>query len=86
MCNLLKDGNKSFEKPIDELLLVYTQLQECYIEMARSVPVVKLVRLKDDNLDVETFMSYVGSNKQSVKAVFFDDVSWWAHTCEPWPQ
>ena len=61
------------ERPIEELLIVYTQPQSAYMAMAEHVPVVKLFRLVD-KITLDEFTALLGADKERTKAVIFDDV------------
>ena len=62
-------------KALDELLIVYTQDQPAYVEMARHVPVVKLVRLdKTPSFDMDVFSELLGSSQEKTRGIIFDDV------------
>ena len=63
------------EKTLDELLIVYTQDQPAYVEMARYVPTVKLVRLdKTPSFDMDVFTELLGSAQDRTRGIVFDDV------------
>lgn len=62
------------EKSLDELIIVYTQPQQAYMEMVEIVPVVKLVRLTG-KLDMESFLEILGTDKTRTRGIVFDDVS-----------
>ena len=69
----IADGSLSLEKPVDEVVLVYSQAQPLYMELAAAVAVVKLVRL-EDSLSLEDFLRLVGTDRRPVRALIFDDV------------
>jgi hypothetical protein len=71
---IIRSGDKALEKAIDELLIVYTQDQPAYMEMAAHVPIVKLVRL-GKKLHLTEFLELLGENKERTRAIIFDDVS-----------
>lgn len=75
MVEIIKGKEKTLEKSLDELIIVYTQPQQAYIEMAQIVPVVKLVRLTG-KFGLEEFMEILGENKTPTRGIIFDDVSW----------
>ena len=73
LVELIKAGDKALEKAVDELLIVYTQPQSAYMEMASVVPLVKMVRLVG-KLDLETFEKLIGDNIKATRGIIFDDV------------
>ena len=58
---------------MDEVVLVYSQPQPLYMELAAAVPVVKMVRL-EESLSLEDFLRLVGTDRRPVRALIFDDV------------
>ena len=71
----MKAGGKALEKPLDELVIIYTQDQPAYVEMARHVPVVKLARLdKMASFDMDVFTELLGSASDKTVGIIFDDV------------
>ena len=73
LVDIIKAGDKALEKAVDELLIVYTQPQTAYMEMAAVVPLVKMVRLVS-KLDLDAFERLLGDNTGATRAIIFDDV------------
>ena len=79
MLDIIRSGNKALEKPIEELVVIHTQNQPAYVEMALHVPIVKLVRLdKMKSFSLEDFSELVAADSPTRKTrtlgVIFDDV------------
>ena len=76
LLEIVKERSKTLAKPIDQLVIVHTQDQPAYVEMAKHVAVVKLVRLdKIDAFDMEVFTDLLGSSSSSkTTGIIFDDV------------
>ena len=71
----IRKGDRCLEKPIDELLIVYTQNQPAYHELADYVTTLKLHRLESQkHLAMGRFLELFGENRKTTKAVLFDDV------------
>lgn len=73
LVEMIKSGSETLEKPVDELVIVYTQPQAAYMEMAAVVPLVKLFRL-GQSLQLNEFTQLLGDDKSKTRAIIFDDV------------
>ena len=73
LVDIVKGGTATLEKAIDELVIVYTQPQPAYMEMAAHVPIVKLCRLVG-KLHLQDFLQILGESKHVTRAIIFDDV------------
>ena len=73
MLDIVRGGSATLERPIEELVIVYTQPQSAYVAMAEHVPLVKLFRL-ESKITLDEFTALLGADKQRIKAGIFDGV------------
>lgn len=75
MLEILKSGSQGLEKEIDELIIVYTQPQPAYMEMAALVPKTQMIKL-GSKLDLKEFLEILGDDKTKTRGIIFDDVNY----------